>query len=141
VDVGDEIGDLVRRDHLAPNGHVRLLRVGRFAKAVVDDLLQLCDGELLPDMAEGGDVRGATPALAVTLGARELCEVVGARGDAGADRGRSAVGDGSDHRHRLRNGLRAAAARDDANKQEAAPDGGSEPWDGPGARHGASIRR
>lgn len=85
---------------------------------MVDDLFQLGDRELLPDLAEGRDVRGnaATPALAVTLGARELREVVGARSDGGADRGRSAVGDGSDHRHRLRDGLRTAAARDDASK-------------------------
>jgi hypothetical protein len=43
VKVGDEIGDLVRRDHLPPDGHVRLRRVGRLAEPVVDDLFQLRD--------------------------------------------------------------------------------------------------
>jgi thioredoxin-like negative regulator of GroEL len=56
---------------------------------VVDDLFQLRDGELLADLAEGGDVRGdaAAPALAVTLCTGELDEIVGAGGDARAYRG------------------------------------------------------
>jgi hypothetical protein len=101
------------------------------------------DRELLADLAEGGDVRGdaATPTIAVTLGAGELREVVRTSGDAGAGRSRPAVRDCSDHRHRLRHGLGAAAGCEGASEEKAAPEGGSEPCDGRGAGHGASIRR
>jgi len=110
---------------------------------VVDDLFQLRDGQLLADLAEGRNVRGdaASPALAVALGAGELREVVGTRGNAGADRGRSPVWDRSDHRHRLRHGLRAAAGSEDPGEEESARDGGSEPCEVPGTIHAASIRR
>jgi hypothetical protein len=85
---------------------------------MVDDLAQLRDGELLADLAEGGDVRGnaAPSALAVALGAGELREVVRAGGDAVADRGRAAIRDRSDHGHRLRHGLAAAARCENAGK-------------------------
>jgi hypothetical protein len=82
------------------------------AEAVIDDLFQLGDGELLSDLGQGGNVRGdaASAVLAVTLCAGELGEVVGARGNARADWGGPTVRDGSDDSDGLRHRLGAAAS-------------------------------
>ena len=105
-------------------------------------VLQLGDGELLADLVEGGDVRGdaAPPALSVTLGARELREVVGAGGDALADVGRSAVRDGADDGHGLRDRLRAPAA-DEAAGNQSEREADAESRRDSGTRHDPRIRR
>src|SRR5438045_7703321 len=69
VDGGYEVAHLSLRDDCAPDRHVGLRRVRRFAEPVVDDRLQLRSGQLLR-IGQGRDVRrhAALPLLTVTTG-------------------------------------------------------------------------
>jgi hypothetical protein len=52
ADVRHEVGDLARRDHRTPDGHVGPSRICRLAQAVLDDRGQLRNGQRLPDLLE-----------------------------------------------------------------------------------------
>ncbi len=65
----------------------------------------------------------------MTLRARELLEVVGARGDARADGGRSPVRDGANDRYRFRDSLCSSAGGDSADDEQSPCNTGAESCD------------
>ena len=76
--VRDEIGDLAVRDHGTPDGHVRLLRIRRLTKPVVDDRAELRDSQRLTHVFQRGHVGryAALSLLTVTGRTGELHEDV-----------------------------------------------------------------
>src|SRR6476646_8697251 len=80
-DIGDEIGNLLLRDHRPPDRPVWPLRIRRFAKPVRDDLRERFYRQTLSDRIQGGHEWGnaAPTAHPMTGGTGELDKIVSAR--------------------------------------------------------------